>query len=342
MKSVYLVLDMQNDLVSEDGPNGKSPLGVQVKERGILDKTAKANGIFKLGTSGTEIHSKPGKQDSDWLVTKHRVSPFYSTDRETYLRVSGIERIFCSGVSTQAVVQATVRDGHERDYPVVGAFSYFSLLPNMAEERHHIRRNRDNRREGAQPLPSTVRGLFADARARNVSRADAAKDLGAIRVHPVLTAHPTEVQRKSTLDCQLAIAEWLGRMDSADALPGDLDAATLELRRLIATLWQTRLLRAVKLGVRDEIENALAYFNYTFIDAVPRLVEEVEDCVAALPGEGSRPRLPTLVSVGSWVGGDRDGNPFVNAEMLEVAFRRQSEVIFDHYLAQVHALGGER
>src|SRR5258706_3383594 len=85
----------------------------------------------------------------------------------------------------------------EQAVAVVRAFSYFSLLANIAEDRHHIRRNRDNRREGAQPLPSTVRGLFADARARNVSRADAAKDLGAIRVHPVLTAHPTELQRKS-------------------------------------------------------------------------------------------------------------------------------------------------
>ena len=229
----------------------------------------------------------------------------------------------------------------EQAVAVVRAFSYFSLLSNIAEDRHHIRRNRDNRREGAPPLPSTIRGLFAEARARNISRGEATKDLGAIRVHPVLTAHPTEVQRKSTLDCQLAIAEWLGRMDSADALPDDLEASTTELRRLIATLWQTRMLRAVKLGVRDEIENALAYFNYTFIDAVPRLNAEVEDAIAALPGEGSRPRLPTLISVGSWVGGDRDGNPFVNAEMLEVAFRRQSEVIFDHYLAQVHALGAE-
>ncbi len=229
----------------------------------------------------------------------------------------------------------------EQAVAVVRAFSYFSLLANIAEDRHHIRRNRDNRREGAAPLPSTVRGLFADARELGVSRQEAEKNLGAIRVHPVLTAHPTEVQRKSTLDCQLAIAEWLGRMDSADALPGDLEAATTELRRLIATLWQTRMLRAVKLGVRDEIENALAYFNYTFIDAVPRLIAQVEDSIAGLPGEGSRPQLPTLISVGSWVGGDRDGNPFVNAEMLEVAFRRQSEVIFDHYLVQVHALGAE-
>jgi nicotinamidase-related amidase len=156
MKSVYLVLDMQNDLVSEDGPNGKSPLGAQVRERGILEKTAaaiakaraaglaigfvrvgfspgyaecppnspvfsaaRANNLFKLGTKGTEIHPKLGFKEGDWLVTKHRVSPFYATDLEAILRAQKIERIFCSGVSTQAVVQATVRDGHDRDYAMV-------------------------------------------------------------------------------------------------------------------------------------------------------------------------------------------------------------------------------
>ncbi|MDQ3028289.1 MAG: phosphoenolpyruvate carboxylase, partial [Pseudomonadota bacterium] len=229
----------------------------------------------------------------------------------------------------------------EQAVAVVRAFSYFALLANIAEDRHHIRRQRDNRREGAPPLPSTVRGLFAEARERGVTRDEAAERLARIRVHPVLTAHPTEVQRKSTLDCQLSIADWLGRIDSADALPADIDAATTEMRRLIATLWQTRMLRAVRLGVRDEIENALAYFNYTFIDAVPAVIADVEDCIAALPGEGARPHLPPLIAVGSWVGGDRDGNPFVTAEMLDVAFRRQGGLIFDHYLAQVHALGAE-
>ncbi len=229
----------------------------------------------------------------------------------------------------------------EQALAVVRAFSYFSLLANIAEDRHHIRRNRDNRREGAAPLPSTVRGLFAEARERGTSRAEALERLEIIRVHPVLTAHPTEVQRKSTLDCQLAIAESLGRVDSTDALPADIAAATTQLRRLIATLWQTRILRAVKLGVRDEIENALAYFNYTFIDAVPAMMADIEDCIGELPGEGERPWLPPVLAVGSWVGGDRDGNPFVTAEMLEAAFRRQGEVIFDHYLGQVHALGAE-
>ena len=156
MKSVYLVLDMQNDLVSEDGPNGNSPLGVQVRERQILDKTAqaianarsaslaigfvrvgfspdyaecpanspvfapaKANNLFRLGSKGTEIHPKLGQAQGDWLITKHRVSPFYATDLEAYLKANRIERIFCSGVSTQAVVQATIRDGHDRDYAMV-------------------------------------------------------------------------------------------------------------------------------------------------------------------------------------------------------------------------------
>ena len=229
----------------------------------------------------------------------------------------------------------------EEAVAVVRAFSYFSLLANIAEDRHHIRRYRDNRRAGAEPLASTVRGLFADARSRGATRDEAYRRLAAIRVHPVLTAHPTEVQRKSTLDCQLAIAECLRRMDSSDVLPEEIERSIVELRRLIATLWQTRMLRAVKLGVRDEIENALAYFSYTFIDTIPALLADVEDSIASLPGESPRRELPPLMAVGSWVGGDRDGNPFVTAEMLEAAFRRQAEIALDHHLDQVHSLGAE-
>jgi phosphoenolpyruvate carboxylase len=223
----------------------------------------------------------------------------------------------------------------------VRAFSYFSLLANIAEDRHHLRRSRENRRHGSRPLASTLRGLFADALARGTTRADGLATLARVRVTPVLTAHPTEVQRKSTLDIQLAIADWLGRLDDAGILEEERAAIEGELRRLVATLWQTRMLRAVKLGVKDEIENALAYFDYSFIDAVPRIHNEVEDSVAALPGEAPAGELPTVLAIGSWVGGDRDGNPFVTAEMLEFAFRRQAEKAFDHYFAEVHALGAE-
>lgn len=156
MKSAYLVLDMQNDLTHTEGPNGESPLGQQVVARSILARTAqligKAReagmllvfvrvgfsadyrecplrsqvfsgapkaGIFKLGAWGTEIHPQLGFRADDALITKHRVSPFFGTNLDLILRNQGIERIYCSGVSTQAVVQATVRDGHDRDYDVV-------------------------------------------------------------------------------------------------------------------------------------------------------------------------------------------------------------------------------
>jgi nicotinamidase-related amidase len=156
MKSLYLVLDMENDLVHADGPNGKSPLGEQVRERRVLAHTAQAmrkaraagialgfvrvgfsadyrecpkqspvfsgarqNGLFKLGEWGSQIHPDLEVLPADLQIIKHRVSPFYSTTLEAQLHALGIGRIYCSGVSTQAVVQATVRDAHDRDYEVV-------------------------------------------------------------------------------------------------------------------------------------------------------------------------------------------------------------------------------
>ncbi|MFW0757764.1 isochorismatase family cysteine hydrolase [Pseudomonas sp. H11T01] len=156
MKSIYLVLDMQNDLVHPDGASGKSPLGEQVRSREVIARTAAAiakarakgipvayvrvafsddhreanpnsqvfgpiarNGILKASTWGGAVHEALAPQPQDWDIVKHRVSPFYATRLELLLRREGIERIYCSGVSTQAVVQATVRDAHDRDFDVV-------------------------------------------------------------------------------------------------------------------------------------------------------------------------------------------------------------------------------
>ncbi|MCP3728324.1 cysteine hydrolase [Paraburkholderia sp. CNPSo 3272] len=155
-KTIYLVLDMQNDLVHAEGPSGKGPLGAQVRERETLARTvrvlqkaraagalvgfvrvgfsshyqecprhspifsgAPAASLFKLGEWGTEIHPDLEVRKEDLQIVKHRVSPFYSTTLEAQLRAQGVTRIVCSGVSTQAVVQATVRDAHDRDYEVV-------------------------------------------------------------------------------------------------------------------------------------------------------------------------------------------------------------------------------
>jgi nicotinamidase-related amidase len=154
--SIYLVLDMMNDLVHADGPNGKAAYGEQVRGRKVIENTrraidkaraagvpvgfvrvgfspdyrecppnspifsgAKKNGIFKLGTWGTETHPELGQQAADFDIVKHRVSPFYATSLEAILRANGVKRIYCSGISTNAVVQATVREGHDRDYEIV-------------------------------------------------------------------------------------------------------------------------------------------------------------------------------------------------------------------------------
>lgn len=156
MKSIYLVLDMQNDLVHADGASGKGPLGEQVRSREIIARTATAiarartagipvafvrvafsddhreanpnsqvfgpiakNGILKMNAWGGQVHEALAPQDGEWDIVKHRVSPFYQTRLELLLKREGIERIYCSGVSTQAVVQAAVRDAHDRDFDVV-------------------------------------------------------------------------------------------------------------------------------------------------------------------------------------------------------------------------------
>jgi nicotinamidase-related amidase len=153
--AIYLVLDMMNDLVHADGVNGKAAYGEQVRARGIVGNTRRAidkaraagvsvgfvrvgfspdyrecppnspifsgarkNGIFKLGTWGTETHPELGQRPEDFDIVKHRVSPFYATSLEAILRAQGVQRIYCSGISTNAVVQATVREGHDRDFAV--------------------------------------------------------------------------------------------------------------------------------------------------------------------------------------------------------------------------------
>lgn len=154
--SIYLALDMENDLVHADGPNGKGPYGEQVRASNIVGNTRRAldnarsaglrigfvrvgfspdyrecpanspiftgarnNGIFKLGGWGTEIHPDLGKQPGDFDIVKHRVSPFHGTTLDLILRTHGVRRIYCSGISTNAVVQAAVREGHDRDYEMV-------------------------------------------------------------------------------------------------------------------------------------------------------------------------------------------------------------------------------
>jgi len=225
---------------------------------------------------------------------------------------------------------------------VIRAFTYFSHLANLAEDRHHIRRRAVHERAGdvqEGSLAMSLRRLRqAGFKARDIRQA-----LTHFHVSPVLTAHPTEVQRKSILDAERAIARLLAEREAVGGLSTrELADNEGQIRARVVQLWQTRLLRFTKLTVADEIENALSYYQATFLEQIPRLYRDLEESLRdASAGDASAPSLPSFLRMGQWIGGDRDGNPFVTAETLRLAMRSQAELVLRHHLTQVHLLGTE-
>ena len=227
----------------------------------------------------------------------------------------------------------------EQTVSVVRAFSFFSHLANIAEDRHHNRRRRIHALAGSAPQAGTIAyALDRLALGGTLDGATLKRFFDDALIVPVLTAHPTEVQRKSILDAQHDIARLLAERDQPLT---ERERAHNEamLRARVTTLWQTRMLRDSRLTVADEIENALSYYRATFLNEIPGLYDDIETALAEHTGEAMN--LPPFFQMGSWIGGDRDGNPNVTASTLEHAITRQATVIFEHYLEEVHALGAE-
>lgn len=227
---------------------------------------------------------------------------------------------------------------------VIRAFTYFSHLANLAEDRHYIRRRAVYVRAG-KLQPGSIDAAMHRLRGKGITSRLIAKTLEKAYVSPVLTAHPTEVQRKSILDAERDIAQLLADRDSIRSEYGTSKKQHLLLERRMAhneqqikaritQLWQTRLLRFTKLTVRDEIENVLSYYETTFLHEIPRLYASVESDLAGK-------EISSFFRMGQWIGGDRDGNPNVTAQTLAYAMRRQFEVAVRHYLTEVKALGRE-
>ncbi|HEY9238865.1 MAG TPA: phosphoenolpyruvate carboxylase, partial [Burkholderiaceae bacterium] len=215
---------------------------------------------------------------------------------------------------------------------VIRAFSYFSHLANIAEDRHHVRRRDHHERQGHLQEGSLAMTLERLA-AADIRAAEIVSTLAHAYISPVLTAHPTEVQRKSILDAERTIAELV---EQRDALRTERERAENEalIRARVTQIWQTRMLRTAKLTVADEIENALSYYRSTFLRQIPKMYRELEN---ALPGH----TIASFFRMGNWIGGDRDGNPFVTAETLQMALARQAETVLRFYLTEAHQLGAE-
>src|SRR4051794_23490671 len=224
---------------------------------------------------------------------------------------------------------------------IVRAYSYFSHLANIAEDHNNIRQMRAQ--NSADNVGALARAL-AHASDAGISADQLRRFFGTAQVSPVLTAHPTEVRRKSTIDREMEIAGLLDRRERMHLTAEEFVASEEQLRRAVLTLWQTNLLRRTKLTVLDEVANGLSFYDYTFLHEVPRLHCALEDRLHAEDATGdtgAREELASFLRMGSWIGGDRDGNPFVTAEVMRGTLRLQASRVLRFYLEELHALGAE-
>src|SRR5260370_23368235 len=223
---------------------------------------------------------------------------------------------------------------------IMRAFGFFSHLANIAEDQHHIRRTRAHALGASAPREGTMALALTRAGETGIPPARLAAFFAGATVVPVLTAHPTEVRRKSTIDREMEVADLLAERDRLPLTAAEQRANELALRRAVLTLWQTNLVRRTRLRVIDEVANGLSYYDYTFLSELPRFYAELEE---ELAGEGIALAngLPSFLRIGSSIGGDRDGNPFVTEGVLRTTRRAQSSRARGHSPDQLPRRGGQ-
>lgn len=205
----------------------------------------------------------------------------------------------------------------------VRSFMLFSMLANLAEDRQAI---------SAEP-ESTLVAALQFLSAQGITTRQVLALLNQALIVPVLTAHPTEVMRKSILDHRNRIAALMRMRDIGRVETPDGELIEQEIARQIALLWQTRALRRERLYVADEVDTALAYLRDIFLPVVPMLYARCERLL------GGRPA--SFLRLGSWIGGDRDGNPHVTADSLRLTLSRSAQALLASYLDQLNSLGAE-
>ncbi len=220
---------------------------------------------------------------------------------------------------------------------VLRALDWLSLLANTAEDVHLERRRRHHRHRGDPPRPGSFAAVLRHVRDAGVSAEELASAVGDLQVSPVITAHPTEVRRKTVLEILDELSALLDALDVRRHDPGAVARIEHDLSVCVLLLWQTALLRLSKLRVRDEINEAIRYYDTSLFQVIPALTHELASSVAELHPD-CVVDTSHAITMGSWIGGDRDGNPFVTADVVRYAARRQIETALGHHLNALHSL----
>ncbi|MFN4014889.1 MAG: phosphoenolpyruvate carboxylase [Reyranella sp.] len=229
----------------------------------------------------------------------------------------------------------------DRAVRIIRAFGHFSHLANIAEDQHHIRRTRALAIAKAPPAQGTMAYALGRAAKAGISRERLQGFFAHAMCSAVLTAHPTEIRRKSSIDREMEIARLLDERDRVEFTPEELRANRQALRRAVLTLWQTSILRDTRLRVIDEVTNGLAYYDHTFLRALPIFYADLEDRLGGVDAAWGDIEVPSFLRMGSWIGGDRDGNPYVTADVTRQTLTLQSQRALRFYLEELHRLGSE-
>ncbi|MFT4044710.1 MAG: phosphoenolpyruvate carboxylase [Gordonia sp. (in: high G+C Gram-positive bacteria)] len=224
--------------------------------------------------------------------------------------------------------------------PVIRAFSNFALLANLAEDIHRERRRAIHVRAGDPPQDSSLAATYAKLAAAGLRDEQVGAALADATVVPVITAHPTETRRRTVFEAQNRITEYMRFRGRTELTPAE-DAEVIEgIKRQILTLWQTALIRLERLTIQDEIRSGLTYYDAAFFAVVPAINTAVRAALTAAYPDAGIAEEP-MIRMGSWIGGDRDGNPFVNAEVVTLATTLAAQTAVRHHLDEITSLRHE-
>jgi len=273
---------------------------------------------------GDTVRDQNGEEVFD-LVERARVESFR-------VRRSEIDRAELAGMFDGIDIHQAI--------PVIRAFTHFALLANVAEDIHRERRRAVHVAAGEPPQDSSLAATYLKLDSAGLDSATVAEALAGALVSPVITAHPTETRRRTVFDTQHRITELMRLRLHGHSQTEDGRDVERELRRHILTLWQTALIRLSRLKIQDEIETGLRYYPAAFFDVIPQVNAEVRTALSARWPDVRVLDQPIL-RPGSWIGGDRDGNPNVTADVVRLATGRAAYTALEHYFAEITALEQE-
>jgi phosphoenolpyruvate carboxylase len=281
--------------------------------------------IRLLGTIlGDTVREQTGEEVFD-LVERARVESFR-------VRRSEIDRAELAGLFDGIDIHQAI--------PVIRAFTHFALLANVAEDIHRERRRAVHVAAGEPAQNSSLAATYLKLDSADLDSATVAEALIGALVSPVITAHPTETRRRTVFDTQHRITELMRLRLHGHTQTEDGRDIERELRRHILTLWQTALIRLSRLKIQDEIETGLRYYPAAFFEVIPQVNAEVRTALQARWPAAQLLDAPIL-RPGSWIGGDRDGNPNVTAEVVRLATGSAAYTALEHYFVEITALEEE-